>query len=266
MLDDESSEARRPAGLKGLHDLAAGESLLVSTRSRSRARPGPAQLDEAADRRPSPGPPRGRSTRTRGLTGRGVAVRSMDRARRRAAMRWRHEAAGGRRRRGWTGSTRATMSGPAPRRRNGRRPWSAGRAWHPGGRSPWRRSTDRCSPGPRSDARGGRGTGHWQAAVRGAGAPERSRSSSTGASEAAETEEEEAAQGHDEESRGEARAGVVAGVAHRTGASLLRVSHDDRTRGCGGGLADPTGFEPAISSVTGWHVGPLHHGSRRDAE
>ncbi len=28
-----------------------------------------------------------------------------------------------------------------------------------------------------------------------------------------------------------------------------------------GMLADPTGFEPAISSVTGWHVGPLHHGS-----
>ena len=28
-------------------------------------------------------------------------------------------------------------------------------------------------------------------------------------------------------------------------------------------LADPTGFEPAISSVTGWHVGPLHHGSVR---
>ncbi len=26
-------------------------------------------------------------------------------------------------------------------------------------------------------------------------------------------------------------------------------------------MADPTGFEPAISSVTGWHVGPLHHGS-----
>ena len=25
-------------------------------------------------------------------------------------------------------------------------------------------------------------------------------------------------------------------------------------------MADPTGFEPAISSVTGWHVGPLHHG------
>ena len=31
--------------------------------------------------------------------------------------------------------------------------------------------------------------------------------------------------------------------------------------GCGGNVADPTGFEPAISSVTGWHVGPLHHGS-----
>ena len=28
-----------------------------------------------------------------------------------------------------------------------------------------------------------------------------------------------------------------------------------------GWMADPTGFEPAISSVTGWHVGPLHHGS-----
>ena len=26
-------------------------------------------------------------------------------------------------------------------------------------------------------------------------------------------------------------------------------------------MADPTGFEPAISSVTGWHVWPLHHGS-----
>ena len=25
-------------------------------------------------------------------------------------------------------------------------------------------------------------------------------------------------------------------------------------------LAGPTGFEPAISSVTGWHVWPLHHG------
>src|SRR4051812_18598041 len=30
-----------------------------------------------------------------------------------------------------------------------------------------------------------------------------------------------------------------------------------------GKVADPTGFEPAISSVTGWHVGPLHHGSER---
>jgi hypothetical protein len=25
-------------------------------------------------------------------------------------------------------------------------------------------------------------------------------------------------------------------------------------------MAGPTGFEPAISSVTGWHVRPLHHG------
>ena len=25
-------------------------------------------------------------------------------------------------------------------------------------------------------------------------------------------------------------------------------------------MAGPTGFEPAISSVTGWHVWPLHHG------
>lgn len=32
-------------------------------------------------------------------------------------------------------------------------------------------------------------------------------------------------------------------------------------RGESGDVADPTGFEPAISSVTGWHVGPLHHGS-----
>ena len=31
-------------------------------------------------------------------------------------------------------------------------------------------------------------------------------------------------------------------------------------------LADPTGFEPAISSVTGWHVWPLHHGSAQVAE
>ncbi len=26
-------------------------------------------------------------------------------------------------------------------------------------------------------------------------------------------------------------------------------------------LADPTGFEPALSALTGPHVGPLHHGS-----
>ena len=29
----------------------------------------------------------------------------------------------------------------------------------------------------------------------------------------------------------------------------------------GKGVADPTGFEPAISSVTGTYVRPLHHGS-----
>ena len=27
------------------------------------------------------------------------------------------------------------------------------------------------------------------------------------------------------------------------------------------GMATPTGFEPAISTVTGWHVSPLHHGA-----
>ncbi len=26
--------------------------------------------------------------------------------------------------------------------------------------------------------------------------------------------------------------------------------------------AVPTGFEPAVSSLTGTHVGPLHHGTR----
>ena len=26
-------------------------------------------------------------------------------------------------------------------------------------------------------------------------------------------------------------------------------------------MAEPTGFEPAVSCVTGRHVGPLHHGS-----
>ncbi len=28
-----------------------------------------------------------------------------------------------------------------------------------------------------------------------------------------------------------------------------------------GDLATPAGFEPAISTVTGWHVRPLHHGA-----
>ena len=26
-------------------------------------------------------------------------------------------------------------------------------------------------------------------------------------------------------------------------------------------VATPAGFEPAISTVTGWHVRPLHHGA-----
>jgi hypothetical protein len=26
-------------------------------------------------------------------------------------------------------------------------------------------------------------------------------------------------------------------------------------------MATPRGFEPPISTVTGWHVGPLHHGA-----
>jgi hypothetical protein len=28
-------------------------------------------------------------------------------------------------------------------------------------------------------------------------------------------------------------------------------------------LATPGGFEPPISTVTGWHVRPLHHGAAR---
>ena len=28
-----------------------------------------------------------------------------------------------------------------------------------------------------------------------------------------------------------------------------------------GGMATPRGFEPPISTVTGWHVRPLHHGA-----
>ena len=31
-------------------------------------------------------------------------------------------------------------------------------------------------------------------------------------------------------------------------------------------LATPKGFEPSISTVTGWHVRPLHHGAARDVE
>ncbi len=31
-------------------------------------------------------------------------------------------------------------------------------------------------------------------------------------------------------------------------------------------LATPTGSEPAISTVTGWHVRPLHHGATRTVQ
>ena len=34
----------------------------------------------------------------------------------------------------------------------------------------------------------------------------------------------------------------------------MRAGHDLR-------LATPRGFEPPISTVTGWHVSPLHHGA-----
>ena len=46
------------------------------------------------------------------------------------------------------------------------------------------------------------------------------------------------------------RAGTQAGAAVSTGGA---------ERGAWK-VAGPTGFEPAISSVTGWHVWPLHHG------
>ena len=49
-----------------------------------------------------------------------------------------------------------------------------------------------------------------------------------------------------------------------TGSIVTRRKKAPSGRGTGRGgseVADPTGFEPAISSVTGWHVGPLHHGS-----
>ena len=29
-------------------------------------------------------------------------------------------------------------------------------------------------------------------------------------------------------------------------------------------LATPIGFEPTISTLTGWHVKPLHHGAARE--
>lgn len=33
---------------------------------------------------------------------------------------------------------------------------------------------------------------------------------------------------------------------------------------CETALATPGGFEPPISTVTGWHVRPLHHGARHE--
>src|SRR5579885_2500166 len=35
--------------------------------------------------------------------------------------------------------------------------------------------------------------------------------------------------------------------------------------GWDGESATPMGFEPTISTVTGWHVRPLHHGAERGA-
>ena len=57
--------------------------------------------------------------------------------------------------------------------------------------------------------------------------------------------------------------GVGSGLAERLGV-LLALSPPPGSLGSSGktgsAMAGPTGFEPAISSVTGWHVGPLHHG------
>ena len=56
-------------------------------------------------------------------------------------------------------------------------------------------------------------------------------------------------------------------VLGQTGCEPARRGQKDAPSGRADGawvhsmMADPTGFEPAISSVTGWHVGPLHHGS-----
>ena len=85
-----------------------------------------------------------------------------------------------------------------------------------------------------------------------------------GHDEAEQPEQEDAGQ-HDDQEPG--RQLGAAGIAGR-GAHPWRVASPRagtaRRLGQGDGLADPTGFEPAISSVTGWHVRPLHHGSRED--
>ncbi len=101
-----------------------------------------------------------------------------------------------------------------------------------------------------SDGGGGCVGASWPCASR---RPRRSRTSRRGRPH----------QGDDQDLRpqfGAARVGRS--VAHSGSSSPLSAGTatsltDRRSRD----LADPTGFEPAISSVTGWHVRPLHHGS-----
>ena len=85
--------------------------------------------------------------------------------------------------------------------------------------------------------------------------------------ESEQAEQEEAGQERHQEPRRELGSAAVDGsVAHLVGAPLLAFVDGRRTEHVSVGLADPTGFEPAISSVTGWHVGPLHHGSRGEGD
>ncbi len=41
---------------------------------------------------------------------------------------------------------------------------------------------------------------------------------------------------------------------------FFRLNYEDFVRQ-DNEVATPRGFEPPISTVTGWHVGPLHHGA-----
>jgi hypothetical protein len=45
---------------------------------------------------------------------------------------------------------------------------------------------------------------------------------------------------------------------------LVKHNPDRWRRGFCSYLATPGGFEPPISTVTGWHVRPLHHGALKD--